>query len=110
MTQTQLARRIGIPQSHIAKIEGGKVDVQLNTLRRLFEALNCDLTVLPSPRKPPEDLLAEQAGKVAKKKVARIMGTMALEKQTPDDRTIRQMVKSEQEKLLQNPSSELWED
>lgn len=48
LTQAQLARRAGLPQSHLAKIEAGKVDMQLSTLRRLFRALGRGLCVTPT--------------------------------------------------------------
>jgi transcriptional regulator with XRE-family HTH domain len=60
MSQARLARRCGIPQAHIARLESGKLDIQLSTLRRLFDAMFCDLVVVPRPRKRPNDALAEQ--------------------------------------------------
>ena len=60
MSQAVLARRCGLPQAHIARLEAGKIDVRLSTLERLFGAMFCDLLVLPLPRKRPSDALAEQ--------------------------------------------------
>lgn len=60
MSQADLGRRAGVPQSHIARIESGEGDVQLGTLRKLFDAMFCDLLVLPRPRKRPSDALAER--------------------------------------------------
>lgn len=47
MTQAQLAKRAGMPQSHLAKIEAGKVDFQLSTLRRIFRAMYCEPVLVP---------------------------------------------------------------
>ena len=55
-----LSRRSGVPQAHIARIEAGAPSVQLATLRRLFNAMFCDLLVLPLARKRPSDALAER--------------------------------------------------
>ena len=38
-----------------------------------------------------------------------VTGTMALEKQTPDDETIRDLIRSEEERLLKRPSG-VWEE
>lgn len=60
MSQAQLAHRSGLAQSHIAAIEAGRGDVQLGTLRRLFDAMFCDLLILPMPRKRPSDAVGER--------------------------------------------------
>ena len=43
-TQKQLGERVGLPQSHISKIEGGNVDLQISSLVEIARAL--DLEVL----------------------------------------------------------------
>ncbi|MFI5346493.1 MAG: helix-turn-helix domain-containing protein [Elusimicrobiota bacterium] len=60
MSQAQLARRVGVPQAHIARLEAGALDPRLSTLRRLFDTMFCDLLVLPRPRKRPSDVLADR--------------------------------------------------
>lgn len=50
MTQRQLAARAGVSQGNLAQIEKGRFEPQLETLRKLFDALFCDLLVLPVPR------------------------------------------------------------
>ena len=60
MSQAQLARRSQVPQAHIARLESGAIDPQLSTLSRLFDAMFCELLVLPRPRRWPSDALAER--------------------------------------------------
>lgn len=110
MTQAQLAKRAGLPQSHIAKIEKGRVDPQVGTLQKIFKALFCDWLVLPKPEKELDIIVAEQARETARKKVLRVMGSMALEKQLPENEMIQELIRAEQEKLMAHPSSEIWED
>ena len=43
MTQTELASLCDTSQQQIAKIEGAVVDPRLSTLRRIAEALDCEL-------------------------------------------------------------------
>lgn len=60
MSQAALSRRSGVPQAHIARLESESVSPRLETLRRLFDAMFCDLLILPKPRKRPSDALAER--------------------------------------------------
>ena len=60
MSQSQLARRCGVPRAHIARLEAGSIDVRLSTLRRLFDAMFCDLIVLPRARKRPGDAVCDR--------------------------------------------------
>ena len=60
MSQEQLALRAKVPQAHIARLEAGKIDARLSTWRRLFDAMECRLLVLPHPRRRPGDVLSER--------------------------------------------------
>lgn len=44
-SQAELARQAGTSQSYIARLEQGKVDPQLSTIRKFAKALNVPLTV-----------------------------------------------------------------
>jgi transcriptional regulator with XRE-family HTH domain len=110
MTQSQLAKRAGLPQSHLARIESGKVDTQMSTLRKLLAALFCDMLVVPRMQRKLDDVLESRIMEKARKNVARVSGTMALEKQLPDDETISALIRSEESRLRTHPSSEIWAD
>lgn len=45
LTQAQLAKRMGTTQSAIARLEGGKTDAKLSTLRKLARATGTRLDV-----------------------------------------------------------------
>ncbi len=110
MTQAQLAKRVGMPQSHIAKMERGRVDIQMSTLKKIFEAMFCDLLILPRPRLNLDLIIAERIRKTAQKKVERLMGTMALEKQRPGDAAIKDLIKAEELQLAGDFTSEIWDE
>jgi transcriptional regulator with XRE-family HTH domain len=110
MTQAQLANRAGMPQSHIARIEAGKADVQLGTLRKVFGALFCDFLLVPRMGRDFESVLDERIKEKARRNVSRISGTMALEKQLPEDETLQALIHSEESRLRAHPSSEIWDD
>jgi DNA-binding XRE family transcriptional regulator len=59
MSQDILATRSGVAKSHIVLIEAGKANVTLATLRQLFDAMFCDLLIVPKARKKPTQALAE---------------------------------------------------
>ena len=46
-TQKQLGERVGLPQSHISKIEGGNVDLQISSLVEIARALDLELKLVP---------------------------------------------------------------
>lgn len=52
LTQQQLGQRIGLPQSHISKIENGTVDLQLSSLVEIARALDLEVTLLPRQALP----------------------------------------------------------
>lgn len=47
LTQKELGRRVGLPQSHISKIENGGVDLQLSSLTELGRALDLEVRLVP---------------------------------------------------------------
>jgi predicted DNA-binding mobile mystery protein A len=110
MTQAQLAKRVGLPQSHIAKMESGKVDLNIKTLRRVLDALFCNTLLIPQPRRRLEDILRDQTRKAAQRKVSRVAGNMALEKQRPDEKMLQDLIIAEEERLARSESSEIWEE
>lgn len=60
MSQATLARRAGMTQAQIDRLEKGRADARLETWRRVFAAMFCDLLVIPFARKRPGDAVAEQ--------------------------------------------------
>lgn len=47
MSQRELGAKIGVPQSHISKIENGSVDLQASTLIELSRVLDMELLLVP---------------------------------------------------------------
>ncbi len=50
LSQRELAERVGTTQSAIARLERGGRPPRIDTLLRIAEALDCDLTVELKPR------------------------------------------------------------
>jgi transcriptional regulator with XRE-family HTH domain len=47
LSQRELGARVGAPQSHISKIENGKVDLQTSSLIQIARALDLELVLVP---------------------------------------------------------------
>lgn len=52
LKQRELAKLTRLPQSHISDLERGKVDIQVGTLRRIYERLGFQLLIVPRAHKP----------------------------------------------------------
>lgn len=52
LTQDQLGERLGVRKSQISKLERNSANVTLDTLRRVFKALNVDVKILLQPAAP----------------------------------------------------------
>lgn len=52
ISQAELAEKAGMDQSDISKIERGVANPSMNTLRKLADALDCDLVVRLEPKDP----------------------------------------------------------
>jgi transcriptional regulator with XRE-family HTH domain len=105
MTQSQLAKRAGLPQSHLARVESGKVDPRLSTLRKVLGALFCDMLTVPRMRRKIDAVLEERIKEKARENVSRAATS---EKRPSDGETIRARIRSEESRLRTHPSSEIW--
>lgn len=55
LSQRALAQLVGMPQSHISKIESGQVDLQLSSLTELARVLDLELRLVPRKAVPAVD-------------------------------------------------------
>ena len=95
-------------QSHLANIEAGKIDPQVGTLRRIFQAMSCQLVIRPDPIKPIEEVLRRRARVVALKRLKQTMGTMALEKQAPEAELFKELLEKRTNEILSDKKERLW--
>ena len=109
MTQAELASRTKITQPYLAGIESGKTDPQISTLKRIFEAMSCDLVLEPRPRKPIKELLRGRARSIALKRLKQSMGTMALEQQAPEADVFKQLLEKRTDEILTDRREKLWQ-
>ncbi len=99
MSQSELAERLGISQPATAKLEAREADgsVSLSSLSRVADALGCELAYAFVPRKPHsslQDIVEHRARLIARRELAPIAGTMALEAQGLDDERMRERIEN----------------
>ena len=110
MSQRAVSKRASVPQATVSKIESGRQQPTISTLKRILGALECDLLITAVPRVNLEEVRYKQAVKKAEKRVEYLRGTMSLEKQMPDHRILEEMVAEEVKKLLDSSGSTLWDE
>jgi predicted DNA-binding mobile mystery protein A len=83
MSTAQLAKRLGVRQPSIVDLERSeeKGSIELATLRRAAEALNCDLVYALVPHQPLETTIRERARALLRQRRRPIEHTMLLEDQ-----------------------------
>ena len=83
MSGPQLGRRMGIKTQSVADIEKSEVSgtIQLKTLRRAAEALDCFVVYALIPKSSLEDMVERRAREIARKELGPIAHTMDLEAQ-----------------------------
>jgi len=110
MSQAVLAKRAGVPQSTVSRVEQGERETSLSTLNKIMEALSCQLVVIPLLCESVDVIREKQARKLAQKHIDYLKGTMHLEEQEPDFMFMEELVKQEKERILYSPNSKLWEN
>ena len=87
MTAEQLGERMGITQPSVQRLEQSEAEgaIQLKTLRRAAEALDCELVYALVPRKTLRETYEAAARAVARRELGRVNHSMALEDQAVED-------------------------
>ncbi len=113
LSSTQFAKLLGISRQAFQKLEASeeKQTIELATLRRLAEAVNCRVVYAVIPNHPDglEGVLLERALKAATKFVNKVSRTMALEDQSIAKKEREQQIRELANDLLGNLDKRLWE-
>ncbi len=112
MTTSQFAKRLGVSQPRIIKLEKSEVDgsVTLQTLQRAAEALGCRLVYALVPKEPLAETVRERAELVAQRQLTAVEHTMRLEDQSVKSKTAVKDLRDQLiEELLRRPAR-LWDE
>jgi len=112
ITTYQLAKKMGCSQSNIVASERREKagNISLKSLSNAAQAMDCRLVYFFVPNKPLNQLLKEQAQKIARQRLKSIGHSMELEQQGLSP---KQTLKEENDlvqELLKGNLSSLWED
>ncbi len=111
MSSAQLGARLGqmAPQS-IEDFQKSEVSgaIKLETLRKLANAMGCQLVYAIVPLKPLEEIRKDRAIEVASKTLKRVSHSMQLEAQGLGAKEKQRALDREVEKLLAGSSRRLW--
>ncbi len=110
MSQRILAARAKIQQSSVARIESGHFDPNISTLKKIVEAMECDLVVTIVPRTDLKTTRENQAKLKAEQKISYLHGTMSLENQAPNQKLLKELQDEEVKKLLDSSGSAIWDE
>lgn len=82
LTQRELGKRVGLPQSHISKIESGVVDLQLSSLVEIARALDLEVRLLPRKALPAiEGTVRAAVGNAGTSEISRAIARLQQETQ-----------------------------
>jgi predicted DNA-binding mobile mystery protein A len=87
MTREQLGKRLGVMPATVADLERSESEqkIQLNSLQRAAEALDCELVYVLVPRRTLTDTVERRRDEIAQAAYRRTAHSMALESQLEDD-------------------------
>lgn len=110
MTADDLALRLGVSGTAVRLLEKSEVNatIQIDSLQRVANALDCDVVVSLQPRLPLGEMVQRQARVRAHKIAQRVSVTMALEDQAVGSDFMHSKIESIYEELLN--SRGLWHE
>lgn len=112
MTSAQLAKRMGVSQPRVFKLEQAEARgaVTLESLERAALALDCRLVYALVPRQPLDALIEARALHLAKKRLAAASHTMALEAQGVEKGDESEQLKRLVGQMIEKAGSGLWQE
>src|SRR5690349_2337576 len=87
MSAEQLSKKVGIDRSRINRLEKAEVggDLKLSSLKKIAEGLNMRFVYAFVPENSLENMVYEQARKIAQKRMSKVSHSMKLEDQELSD-------------------------
>lgn len=109
MSAQQLAQRLGIKQPSVVASEQSEVKgtIELATLRRFAEALNCTLVYALVPNQPLETMVRERARSLVRSRRSAIEHSMLLEDQAVESDDFEAQV---DQYLRETNPGRLWDE
>lgn len=110
MTGVQFAQRLQIRPQSVEALEKSEANdsIQLKTLRRAAEALDCTLVYALVPNTSLDDVVRARARKIAMRELGRVAHTMKLEAQSTGDANLEARIEAYVRDVLKD--RDLWNE
>ena len=111
VTNVQLARRLKLKPQTVEDMQNYEVSgtIKLQTLRKLAEALNCQVVYAVVPLKPLDEMRRDRAYAIANRQLRPVTHSMKLEAQGISDKGEQRAFDRLVEELLNGNPKKLWE-
>ncbi|MBE0502070.1 MAG: mobile mystery protein A [Desulfuromonadales bacterium] len=108
----ELGERLGVSQPRIVQLEKDEISgaLTLKSMRQAAEALDCLFVYAVVPRSSLDDIILQQARKVAGKRLSRTSHTMLLEDQAVSADEQQKMLEDKVQELIRNLPHDFWSD
>lgn len=111
MSTKQLGKRIGLSQPRVSRLENAEAsgDLKLSSLKKIAEGLDMKFVYGFVPRQSLEDIVVEQARKIALARLNKVSHTMRLEDQelTPEEK--QKALDDLTQKILIDEPKDFWD-
>ncbi len=110
MSQSQLAERLHVTRQTLSRIEKSEASgsLELKTLRKVANALGCEVGYVLLPKKRLEDMIHDQALTLAKRIVGETEKHMRLESQGTGPRFQERAISDLAQELVREGGKKIW--
>ncbi|MDI9319074.1 MAG: mobile mystery protein A [Phycisphaerales bacterium] len=111
MTAQQLGKRVGLDRSRIGKLEIAEAegDLKLSSMQKIAEGLNMKFVYGFVPATSLENMVREQARKLALQRMQQVNHTMRLEDQELSEEQKKKALEDLIQKILIEQPKDIWE-
>ena len=112
MTLEELGNRVGLDKSRVSRIEQAETtgEIKISTLEKIAEGLEMTFVYGFAPKKDLEDIVREQAKKIAIKRMNRIDHSMKLEDQELENKEKREVLNDLVDQILIEEPRNFWNE
>lgn len=65
LSQSEMARRIGLPQSYVSRLESGRLDARISSIQDIARFLELDIMLIPASMQPIVESLLKSDERIA---------------------------------------------
>lgn len=112
MTTADLAKRVKLDQSRITRLENAEIDgdLKISSMKKIAQGLNMKFVYGFIPEDSLEQIVQDQARKIAQKKLMKVDHTMRLEDQELNQIDKEKSLEDLIQKILLNDMKGLWKE